>query len=153
MKLVELLYGVIIFSVVISLLFTLAGDFFKEGKVNDSGLYSSLAVDYKKFSENQVFKDSEIREIQGASDVGTASSTSQDIFLLTGAIQGGRLIINSIKNFDNIANNISSTVLIGENAVPSPYIDPRIIVTLKALVVVLIVIISLQFLRGFKLET
>ena len=152
MKLVELLYGVIIFSVVISLLFLLAGDFFKEGKVDDSGLYSSLAVEYEGISKNQVFKDSDIREIQDATDIGTASSETQDIFLLTGAIQGGRLIINSIKNFDNIANNISSTLDEGENTA-APYIDPRIIVTLKALVVVLIVIISLQFLRGFKLET
>jgi len=152
MKAVNLFYGFIIFAVGLSLMFSLAGNIFKEGNVDDATVtvFTDLAVDYKKVADAETKDGSNIRDIADAAESGAAKTETTDVTLLTGAVQGGRLVINSISNFNNIKNNVTSTLK--DNQAES-YIDQRIVRVLFAFVVLFIVIISLQFLRGFKLET
>jgi|TARA_Y100000034_G_C6897433_1_gene414105 hypothetical protein len=152
MKAVSVLFGLVIFSIFISLLFSLAGDVFDKGKVDDEGVFTSLATTYQDVSESQTQKGSDIRKIADASEAGAASGEDESIFLVKGAVQGGRIIKNSIANFENVAHNVTSTISLGENS-NDVYIDSRITNTLIALSVVFFVIISIQFIRGFKLET
>jgi len=153
MKAVNILIGLVLFSIGLSLMFSLAGDIFKQGKVDDETIdvFTSLAIDYEGVSKSQTDDASNIRSIEDAAESGPASSEDSSVFLLTGAIQGGRLIIDSVGNFNNIANNVSNTI---DKDNPSQnWIDPRIINTIMAIFAIFIIIISIQFLRGFKFET
>ncbi len=152
MKIVNILIGLIIFSVGLSLMFSLAGDIFKQGKVDDStvNVFTDLAIDYESVSTSQTEENSNIRTIGDATESGPASSDDQSVFLLTGAVQGGRLFIDSIGNFNNIVNNVTNTI---DDNPDDNFIDPRIRISIMAVFVMFIIIISIQFLRGFKLET
>jgi len=152
MKALSILIGLVLFSIGLSLMFSFAGDVFNKHDVDDDGVFSALAVEYEDYSNSQTKDGSDIRNVADAAKQGPASSETEDVRLLTGAIQGGRLIINSISNFDNIAHNVSNTINKGDNSADN-YVDRRIINTAIILVVLIIVIISIQFLRGFKFET
>ncbi len=154
MKIMNILIGLVIFSVGLALMFSLTADIlgekdFESGKVKT---FTDLSVSYESVSVSQTKEDSNIRDIGDATESGPASSDDTSVFLLTGAIQGGRLFIDSIGNFNNVVNNVTNTIDDSDN--PSGgLIDKRIRITITAVFVIFIIIISIQFLRGFKLES
>ena len=155
MKVVNILIGLVIFTVGLSLMFSAASSIFDKGKVNEETvtLYNDLGGDYKSVTDLQTKKGgSTIRSIGDATESGPASSDDQSVFLLTGAIQGGRLIIGSIGNFNNVVNNVTNTINDPKNP-GANYIDSRITNAILAVFAIFIIIIAIQFLRGFKFET
>ncbi len=153
MKLINLLVGVVIFLVGLSLMFSFVGDIFKTHGIDDNDVFSGLAQDYVEDTTRQTDADSNIQDIADATESGPADSEDKSIFILTGGIEGGRLILNQILNFDNIVHNVSNT-LDGDPDNPAPnYIDSKIVNVVIALASILIIIISIQMIRGFKLET
>ena len=153
MKFQTLLFGIVIFTVSLSLMFSFAGNILKESELpeSDVDVFTNLAVQYEDLTDEQTADGSDIRNIGDATEAGTASSDTSDIFLLTGAIQGIRLVGNSIGNIKNVVNTAYNTTTTGDTAI-GDYIDPRIIATVIALIVIIIIIIVVTGLRGFKLE-
>lgn len=151
MKFVSFLFGILIFAVGLGLMFGAAGDIFKLNDIDDDGKFSNLEVTYESVANSQSKDGSDIRNIADAAEVGTVGTETPDVRLLTGALQGGRLVLGSIKNFGNIANNVTETI--DKDTPTQNYVDEKIIPLIIAISIIFLIIVSIQFIRGFKLET
>ncbi len=148
MKLATLLFGMVIFSIVTTLMFAAVQDILTMNKsAQDPNEWANLAGDYEEFAGAVgTNADSVTRGVSDATEQGAAGSQTTDVTLITGAVSGGRLATNFLTNFQNITNKVIGNV--GTN-----YLDRRIVDAAIILVSILLVLISLHFIRGFKTET
>lgn len=148
MKLVSLIFGFVIFSVVLSMMFASVGDILDKNNSSDAATFTALSGEYEDFTRKIKDDGSTTRNIIDQSKQGAATSETTDVTLLSGALSGGKLTTNFFVNFDNILNNATGDINKGE-----AYIDNRIVGGILALIVVFLAFVALHFLRGFKTET
>ncbi len=146
MKLASFLFGIAIFSIVTTMMFSAVQTMLSDNKVGDPSEWKELAGEYEKFSSSiSTDKNSTTRSIQRQSELGKVGKDDPSTFLVTGAISGGKLTTNFYTNFKQVMEKISVDT--------TEYIDNRIIAVILALASIFLVLVALHFLRGFKTET
>jgi len=153
MKLISLLWGIILFAVGTGIMFSAAGTIFEKNNVNDDQVapFISMAENFAIFGDEQTAEDSTIRAVGDAAEQGAATEEEETIFIVDGSIKGGRIIFDSIANFGEINSIVQDTV--NSSSPGQSYIDPNLFRLATAFILILITVISIQFIRGFKLET
>lgn len=146
MKLATIVIGMVLFSIVTTMLFGVIQSISEENNVGKASDWEALSGDYNTFTEKIASKpNSTSRLIDDQTKEGIASSEDQDVRIISGAIGGGRLAINFYANFNEIAQKIT-----GDS---SSFIDRRITDGIIAIIGVLIVLMIIYFIRGAKIET
>ena len=146
MKLASFLFGIAIFSIVTTMMFSAVQTMLSDNKVGDPSEWKELAGEYEKFSSGiSTDKNGTLRNIQRQSELGKVGKDDPSTFLVTGAISGGKLTTNFYTNFKQVMEKISVDT--------TEYIDNRIIAVILALASIFLVLVALHFLRGFKTET
>lgn len=148
MKLVNVVFGFVIFSIVVSMMFAATSDILKQNDASGSDDFDKLSGEYETFTKGIDDKSSTSRGIIDLTQSKPSESEESDINAFRGAISGGKLATNFFINFENIINNATGDVNTGQN-----YIDNRIIGGVLALIVIFISFAILHFIRGFKTET
>ena len=149
MKLANLLFGFLIFSIVLSLFFAATGDIMELNKVAGFENFQALSVEYEGLAGQMVDEDSTTRGIVDLTKSGAADSDEKDITILKGAVSGGRLAFNFLTNMEGIVNNATEDV----RGDCESYIDRRITNGLIFLILIFLSLALLHFARGFKIET
>ncbi len=148
MKLVNVVFGFVIFSIVVSMMFAATGDILSQNDVSGADDFNKLAGEYESFTKQIDNKDSTARGIISQTQQKPSESEESDINALKGAISGGKLSTNFFINFQDIIHNATGDVNTGQS-----YIDNRIIGGILALIVIFVAFVVLHFIRGFKTET
>lgn len=145
MKLTNFVFGLIIFSIVTTIMFGAVQSMLVKNNVGDPDEWTALAGSYEKFiGDISTNANSTSRAILGQTEQGAAGSETQDVTLLTGAISGGRLSFNFFANFNDVIDKV------GEDT--NSYIDPKIWGAVIALALIFLGLVLLHFIRGFKTE-
>ena len=146
MKLASFIFGIAIFSIATTIMFSAVQSFLAENNVGDPAEWEQLAGEYGKFSSDiSTNSNSTLRNIQRQSELGKVGDEEPSTFLVTGAISGGKLSVNFFRNFEEVMYKVSADTGV--------YIDFRIIIVIIALAAIFTVLVALHFLRGFKTET
>ena len=146
MKLTNFIFGILIFSVVMTLMFASVQSYLSKNEIGDASEWEALAADYNKFGGAIVNKtDSGSSQIKGETDLGIASTEGSDTSIVKGAISGGKLTFSFYKNFQDVVNKVSNDV--GGN-----FINQQMINIVLALAFVFLILVGLHFIRGFKTE-
>ena len=149
MKLANLLFGFLIFSLVLSLMFAATGDILSKNDIDGADDFNALAGEYEGLTNSIASKDSTARGIEGVTKTGAADSETTDVSILKGAVSGGRLSFNFFTNFEGIIQNATEDTRSGG----AVYIDRRITNGLIFLIIIFLTLALLHFFRGFKTET
>ena len=148
MKLVNFIFGMVIFSIVATMMFAAVQSIIIKNNYEGADEWEELSGEYGEFiGEVGSNKNSTIRQVQDQTGFGAATSEDKDTSLIKGAISGGRLSFNFFTNFDDVINKVNADTTKGASI-----IDDRIIGALTALVVLFLALVVLHFLRGFKTE-
>lgn len=95
MKFVNLIIGFVVFSLVVTLMFTATRDLTSEYEANNAADFVLLAGEYEGYVGNlTTSSDSTIRSMDNQTKTGTASSEDADINIVTGGLSAVRLISN-----------------------------------------------------------
>ena len=148
MKAVNLVFGFVIFSIVLSMMFAATSDIMTENSADGAGDFDALSGEYEGFTEEFGDDKGTARGIIDAGKQGDVEGEDVDINIVSGALSGGRLAVNFISNFENIIHNATGDVNTGES-----YIDDRIIGVVIILIVIFLAFVLIHFARGFKTET
>lgn len=148
MKLFNLIIGFVIFSIVVSMMFAATGDILERNKGSGADDFNSLAGEYNSFTNQIDNSDSTARGIISQSEQGVATSETEDVNAIKGALSGGRLSINFFVNFEDIIHNATVDINTGQS-----YIDNRIIGGVLALIVIFLAFAILHFIWRSKTET
>ncbi len=149
MKLVNVIFGFVIFSIITSILFGSVGKMMDANNIGGSSTVNDLSGDYEVFYEQIEDSNSTSRKILGQTEQGAASSEDVEVSLIEGALSGGRLSINFFLNF----NKILSTSIGDLNDDGTAIIDPKIIIGIFALIVVFFAFVIIHFIWRAKTET
>ncbi len=145
MKLTNFVFGIIIFSIVTTLMFAGVQSILTDNDVGDPSEWEALSGGYGDFVAQTGSQDnSTTRGILDQTKVGRAKSEGTDITLLSGAVSGGRLSFNFFTNFNDVITKVRGDT--------DTFIDPRIWAAIIALAIVFLALVVLHFLRGFKTE-
>ncbi len=145
MKLSNFVFGIIIFSIVTTLMFGAVQSMLKENNVGDPDEWAELSANYSSnIGKISTKSDSTSRNILGQTEQGDVGGEDRDVTLLTGAVSGGRLTFNFFTNFNDVTNKVRGDT--------DTFIDPRIWGAIIALALVFLLLVGLHFLRGFKTE-
>ena len=147
MKLTNIILGFVIFSIVLSAMFFITYEILDEENVDDASNFQGLSGEYEDFAGTFRRDDGTMRDVHDELEQSEASSEERDISIVGGAISGGLTIFNVITNFENIVHNATGE---GESA---DYVDHRIIDGIIIVLGVIIIMVGLHYLRGFKTET
>ncbi len=146
MKLSNFVFGIVIFSIVTTIMFGAVQSMLKENNIGDPDEWEALAGSYETFiGDTSTNINSTSRAILGQTEQGPATSETKDIRLLSGAVSGGRLSFNFFANFQDVINKVRGDT--------DSYINPRIWGAIVALALIFFGLVTLHFLRGFKTET
>ncbi len=146
MKVANLIIGLVVFSIVTTMMFAYVQNYLQKNNVGDPTEWEELSGNYNQFvTESTTQANSTLRRISNQTKLGEATSTEKDIRLVSGALGGGRLLINFFLNIDTVANKVQSDT--------DTYVDPRIIPAIMAVIAIIILLSIIFFLRGFKAET
>lgn len=148
MKIANLIIGGVIFSIVLTLMFVSTQEIMEANDDPDSSEFEALAGDYESITSDFGAKGQPMRNIINQTKQGEAQTEGTDVSLITGAISGGRLVLNFFTNFNTIINQTTSDINKGE-----AYIDNRIIGGIEIIIVIIIGLAVIFFLRGFRMET
>jgi len=149
-KLTTFIVGLAVFSIITTLMFAAVADYTTENSVGDDDIdWDALSGNYNQQIIDLTKEGSTIRDISGQSELGAAASDDTDVSLLSGALGAGRLVTNFYTNFENITNIVSSDANEGGTSL----IDPRIPQAIVAIIGVILILIVVHFIRGFKTET
>lgn len=149
-KLITFIIGLALFSIITSLLFGAVDDYTTENKVRENDQdWAALSGNYNQQIRDLQKEDSNLRNIDDQSNLGAGSSENTDVTLLTGVLSAGRLVTNFYTNFENITNIITSDV----NKDGTTLIDPKIRGAIVAIIGIILILIVVHFIRGFKTET
>ena len=150
MKLVTMLIGLVMFSIVTSMFFLTAGDILKQNDIEGYETFNELGGDYYSLSGEISDEDSTIRDMEDAAQSGEGVDTDEpDVSALTGTLSAAKMTVNFYTNFQNIINNATSDV----NTDGETYIHPNIINGVKVIILMTLVIILIAFIWRFKPET
>ncbi len=95
MKFANLVIGFVIFSVAVTIMFTAAKDMTSTFGSSSASDFNRLAGTYEPYQKNLTTQsDSAMRGMANQTAVGEASSTERSVFLLTGAVNSVKLIMN-----------------------------------------------------------
>ncbi len=145
MKLSNFVFGLIIFSIVTTIMFGAVQSMLTENRIGGAEEWAELSGNYSSnIGKISTKSDSTSRAILGQTEQGVAGSETQDVTLLTGAVSGGRLTFNFFTNFNDVANKVRGDT--------DTFVDPRIWGAIIALALVFLLLVGLHFLRGFKTE-
>ena len=146
-KLTTILIGLVIFSIFTTIMFgSVASILNSNPGPKTSAEWTALSGGYEQFGKDvSTQKNSTLRQIKGLTDQGPASSVDESIFFVKGAISGGRLSGNFFTNFEDVTNKVSGDTV--------TYINPKIFNAIEFVFSILIILIVLHFIRGFKTET
>jgi len=145
MKLTNFIFGIIVFSIITTLMFGAVHSILTENKVGKPQEWDDLAGDYKKFiNETAIIEDSTGRRVLSETELGEAGKDEADVSLIKGAVSGGRLSFSFFSNFQDIVNKVNSNT--------TTFVDIRIWLAISALAVTFLILVILHFLRGFKTE-
>jgi len=146
-KITTMLIGIVLFSIVATMMFGAVVSILDGNPGSQSSSqFVGLSAEYENFGRDlTVQKNSTLRQIKAKTDQGPASSVEEDIFLVKGAISGGRLGGNFFANFDDVINTVSGDT--------TTYIDPRIFDAMLFIISLIIILAVLHYIRGAKLET
>lgn len=144
MKFANLVFGLVLFSVVITLLFTAARDMTEEYDSSNADAFVTLAGKYDFTSNLTTEANSTIRSMSGQTELGAASSEEKDVFFLSGAVSAVRLIINIVPTTQTI---IETSYGDTGNFIPRIIIDAII-----GLVIVFIVLVSIHMFMRMRSE-
>ena len=144
MKFANLVFGLVLFSVVITLLFTAARDMTEEYGSSNADAFVTLAGKYDFTSNLTTEANSTIRSMSGQTELGAASSEEKDVFFLSGAVSAVRLIINIVPTTQTI---IETSYGDTGNFIPRIIIDAII-----GLVIVFIVLVSIHMFMRMRSE-
>ncbi len=146
MKLANFVFGMVIFSIITTMMFAAIQSISNENNVGNADEWETLAGDYNTFTGKIASgSNSTARQIGDQTESGVASSEDKDVRIISGALSGGRLATNFYANFNEIVQTVTAD--------SSVYIDPRIPAAIVALIGVFLILVALYFLRGFKMET
>ena len=147
MELASFVFGIVIFSIVTTMMFAAVQSILTDNKSSkDPAEWANLAGSYGDFSADVASSaNSTSRGISSQTEQGAAGSQTTDVTLITGAVSGGRLTTNFYSNFKEIMEKVGGDTV--------TYVDPRIIGAIIALSLVFLVLVALHFIRGFKTET
>ena len=135
-KLTNMVVGLVLFSVVVSMFFLTVADILRRNNIEGYETFEELGGKYYGSSKEVTDADSNLRDIQEASQLGAGATTDEpDVSALQGALSGGKLAINFITNFENIMNNATGDV----NDEGETYIHPNIKNGVLAIVSIIIV--------------
>lgn len=148
MKFINLVFGFVIFVLVLSLMFAGIGDMMKDNNIEGRDTFVELSGQYDGFSDQFDEETSAARNIDAATKTGKAVSEDKDTSILSGALSGGKLVTSFFVNFNNIVNNATEDSRGGGN-----YIDTKVVDGFLVLIVIFIIFVVLHFVRGFKTET
>lgn len=151
-KLTTFVLGMVIFSVVMTMLFSVVDQYTFENNVQRDGEENDwlvLSGNYVSLSDQLSGDNSTIREIRRQSELGASGSEATDARLLSGSISAGRLLVNFFTNSDKVVDKVTGDLNEGNDAI----IDPNIITAIKAIAIIVLILIGLHFIRGFKTET
>ena len=142
-----MLIGIILFSIFTTIMFASVASILDSNPgPKDPAEWTALSGGYEQFGKDVSTRtNSTTRQIKSQTDQGPASSEAEDIFIVKGALSGGRLSTNFFTNFEDVFNKVGGDTV--------TYINPKIIETAGFIIVVLLVLIALHFARGFKTET
>ena len=147
MKLISMVIGFLVFSLVATMMFATTHDIMNNnGNVAGTEEFQTLAGDYDDLTG--AFGDSSgtARQIENLSKSGAAQATEPDVSAFKGALAGGKMSVNFLTNFQNIINTVSGDVGAG-------YVDQRIINGILAIIGIFLIFVVVQFIRAFKMET
>lgn len=149
MKLISFIFGILIFSIVSTVMFASVQNYLAENRLQDPDQWKTLSGDYEKFVDDTALKaNSTSRLIKGQTETGPASSEAADVGIISGAISGGRLTLNFFTNFDDVINKVR-----GDTGKGQDLINPKLFDVIIALSTVFLILVGLHFARGFKTET
>jgi len=94
LKFSNLVFGFVIFSVVLTLIFTVTKDLTNDYGSENAATFDELAGKYDYTSRLTTGSNSTIRTMDEQSQLGIASSEDKQIVLLSGAVSAVRLITN-----------------------------------------------------------
>jgi len=149
MKLVSFIFGILLFSIITTIMFSGVQNYLTENQLKDPAEFKQLAGDYEQFIDDTTLKSNStgllIRE---QVETGVASSEERDVDIISGAISGGKLTLNFFTNFDDVVNKVR-----GDTGRGQDLINPKIFDVVIALAAVFLILVVLHFARGFKTET
>lgn len=149
MKLVNMVLGLIGFSVFCSMLFLTAGDILKQNNIEGYETFNTLGGEYEGFAKPITNEDSTIRDMEDAAQAGEGVGTDEpDVSALKGTLSAAKMTVNFYTNFENIINNATTDI----NTEGETYVHPTITNGIKAAILVVLVLISIHFIWRFKTE-
>ena len=144
MKFANFVFGLVLFSAVITLLFTAARDMTEEYDSSNADDFVALAGKYDFTSNLTTEANSTIRLMSGQTELGAASSEDKDVFFLSGAVSAVRLIINIVP---------TTLTIIETSYGDTGSFIPRIIIdVIIGLVIVFIVLVSIHMFMRMRSE-
>jgi len=152
MKLVNVIFGFVIFSIVISIFFGTVAQIMELNEIGseeEREKFVILSGNYTGFVDNARSKDGTPRGILDQTDQGVASSEEVEVHLIEGALSGGRLTVNFFVNFQNIISRIQGDV----NPDSEALINPNIITGISALLIIFLAFVIISFIWRAKVET
>lgn len=149
MKLVNVIFGFVIFSIVTSIMFGSIGFMMVDNDIEGSSTFTDLSDDYEIFYKTINNESSPARASLGQTESGAASSEDVEISLIQGALSAGRLSISFFVNF----NSILSTAIGDLDGDGEGIIDPKIIVGILALLLIFFAFVIIHFIWRAKTET
>lgn len=147
MKMVTILIGLAIFSIVTTMMFSAVNQILVDSSsTQDASEWDALSGEYEQFTQSVSPEgNSTLRSISGQTESGEADSTERSVFLFSGAISGGKLLTNFFLNIKDVQNKVTGDT--------DQFVDSRIINAVVIILFIVIVLSTLFFLRGAKAET
>ena len=150
MKLTNMVIGLVAFSVIVSMFFLTAGDILRQNEIAGYETFDALGGSYDDYSGKITDKDSNIRDMEEASQSGEGVQTDEpDVSAYKGTLSAAKMTVNFYTNFEHIINNATADV----NTEGETYIHPTIISGIKAAILIILVFILIHFIWRFKTET
>ena len=145
-KYASYIVGLILFTGVIYMLFNIAGDGGEEYNSRDYGIYQNLTGSYNYIDEIATDKsNSTLRKMQSKLEIAQFTSIAAAVGALDNALEGTKLMFNSIETTKKISNTVMSGT--------SGYVDPYWFKMAVGIISVLIVLMVLYMLMRAKGET
>lgn len=141
-KLVMIILGVVLFSLVASFMFRIAGDLGSDYNSNDATTYTELSSNYDHIKNISTQSNSSIRRIKSKLDIGIVDAT---FGVVDSGVAGGKVLTDSVSNLNTIADQIEKD---------TDFVEVSIFFqATKAVLAILFVLSILFFFWRFKAET
>lgn len=144
MKLADLVFGFVIFSLLVTLIFTAVYNMTSLHSADSADEYDALVGEYNYIDEFGLESNSTLRAMDEQMKLGTAEGETTDITFISGTISAGRLIRNIFTTTGHV---------IEEAYVDTSSYIPRIIIdAILAIIGVFLMLVVLHFIRGYRTE-